>query len=141
MKTISTRQFAIAFAALSGIFILAASSASATIVTWNLNPQGLEQAVGSSNHTFTVSGYSITAYGYTIASSGDTPLGLYYKNQGSDEVGLGIVGPTDHELQASGGMPLQYIQLDLGALFASGKLITDGKIEVGSVQSGEAFSL
>lgn len=123
------------------IWMFAGSSAWATLVTWNLNPQGLEQEVGSSSVTFTVKEYySITAYAFTLKPSGDTPLGLYYKNQGFDETGLGIVGPSDHELQSSGGMPLQYIQLDLGALFAAGK-ITDGKLQIGSVQSGEGFAL
>src|SRR5438874_1785480 len=79
-------------------------------------------------------GRSITAYGWTINPSGDTPLGLYYKNQGFDETGLGIIGPSDHELQSSGGLPLQYIQLDLGAILATGKVF-DGKLQIGSVQS------
>jgi hypothetical protein len=120
-----------------------AASASAVLVTWNLNPGGLEGDVGSNSATFTQYGYSITAYGYTKASWGaDTPLNLYYKNQGFDETGLGIVGPSDHELQGNGYGPLQYITLDISALLASGKVF-DGKIEVGSVQgsSNDTFNI
>lgn len=118
-------------AALSVLCFLAGSSAWATVVTWNLNPDGAEGATGSSSQTFTSSGYSITANGYTVGFP-NTPLGLYYKNQGFDETGLGIVGPADHELQGNGYFPLQFIQIDVSSILAQG--FTDGKIQVGSVQ-------
>lgn len=120
-------------AALFVISMLAASSAWATVVTWNLNPSGTEGAVGSTSHTFTSSGYSITANGYTVGTP-NTPLGLYFKNGGYDETGLGIVGPADHELEGINGSPLQFIQLDVSSILAQG--FSDGKIEIGSVQSG-----
>ncbi len=103
---------------------------------------GLDQDVGSSSATFKSWGFSITAYGYTVSPGGDTPLGLYFKNRGADESGLGIVGPSDHELQGIGGAPAQYIQLDLGSLIASGKF-TGGAIEIGSVQdfSSDEFNI
>lgn len=127
--------------ALCCICTFAASSASAVLVTWNLNPKGWDRPVGSSSQTFTAREYySITANAFTINPAGDTPLGLYFKNDGLGNIGLGIVGPSGHELQSSSGMPLQYIQLDLGALFAAG-IITNGKVEVGSVESGGAFAL
>ena len=118
-------------AALSVICFFAGSSAWATVVTWNLNPDGTEGAVGSTSHTFTSSGYNITAYGYTVGIP-NTPLGLYFKNQGPDETGLGIVGPSDHELQGNGVFPQQFIQLDVSSILAQG--FTDGKIQIGSVQ-------
>lgn len=121
------------FAALFLVFIFAASSAWATVVTWDLNPSGAEGDVGSSSQTFTSSGYNITAYGYTVGSP-NTPLGLYFKNQGFDETGLGVVGTAAHELQGSGVSPLQFIQLDVSSILAAG--FSDGKIEVGSVQGG-----
>lgn len=120
-------------AAFAVFFLFAASSAWATIVTWNLNPSGAEGEIGSSSQTFTSSGYSITAYGFTVGSP-ITPLGLYFKNQGADETGLGIVGPADHELQGNGVYPLQFIQLDVSSILAAG--FSDGKIEIGSVQAG-----
>lgn len=120
-------------AALSFLCIFAASSAWATVVTWNLNPNGTEGAVGSSSHTFTSSGYSITANGFTVGNP-ITPLGLYFKNQGPDETGLGIVGPADHELQGNGTYPLQFIQFDVSVILAQG--FTNGALEIGSVQAG-----
>ena len=123
-----------ALAALAVVCVFATSAAKATVVTWSLNPNGIEGAVGSTSQTFVSSGYSITAYGYTVGGSSHTPLGLYYKNQGYDETGLGIVGPADHELQGNGGYPEQFIQLDVSSIVAQG--FTDGKIQIGSVQSG-----
>ena len=140
MKNSLTKRLGVSIAVLSSIFT--AASASAVLVTWDLNPKGLDKDAGSSNVTITEYGRSITAYGWTINPSGDTPLGLYYKNQGFDETGLGIIGPSDHELQSSGGLPLQYIQLDLGVLLATGKVF-DGKLQIGSVQSSsnDTFSI
>ncbi len=122
-------------AAFAVVGMFAASSAWATVVTWNLNPAGAEGETGSSSQAFTSSGYSITAYGYTVGSP-ITPLGLYFKNQGADETGLGVVGPADHELQGNGVYPMQFIQLDVSSILASG--FSDGKIEIGSVQAGSS---
>ena len=133
MKNKYSRRTGRTLAALSFLCIFAASSAWATVVTWNFNPNGTEGAVGSSSHTFTSSGYSITANGFTVGNP-ITPLGLYFKNQGPDETGLGIVGPADHELQGNGAYPLQFIQFDVSAILARG--FTDGAIEIGSVQAG-----
>lgn len=138
IKKTLTRRPGKVFAALSCIGMFAASSAWATVISWNLNPNGTEGAVGSTSQTFVSSGYSLTAYGYTVGNP-NTALGLYFKNDGSDEIGLGVVATPHHELQASGGMPLQFIQLDLTSLLNQG--FTDGKIEIGSVQSGESFAL
>jgi hypothetical protein len=119
----------------AGLFFLglSASPAWSTVVTWNLNPSGSEGAVGSSSTTFTSSGYTIGASGYTVGWP-NTPLGLYFKNQGFDETGLGVVGPADHELEGSGGFPSQFIQLNVSLIIAQG--FSDGKIEIGSVQGG-----
>lgn len=119
------------------------TSASAVFVTWDLNPKGLEQDTGVSSITYDkFPEYTFSASAWTVNSSGDTPLGLYLKNQGFDETGLGIVGPADHELQGSGGAPFQYIQFDLGALLSTGKVI-GGALQLGSVQSdsNDTFTL
>jgi hypothetical protein len=117
--------------AVCAILFLAAP-AWATLVNWNLNPSGIEGSVNSSSYTFNSSGYSITAYGYTFGSP-NTPLGLYFKNKGFDETGLGIVGPSDHELQGSNWIPTQFIQLSVGSILSQG--LTNGQIQMGSVQS------
>jgi hypothetical protein len=135
----STDLVKTALAVLCGSFVFAAFSAQATIVTWNLNPNDLNQSVGSSNNSYTVSGYSITAYGYDNNSGTGVAHELFYKNAGTGEIGLGLVGTLNNELQVSGGNPLQFIQLDLTSILNAG--FFNGRIEVGSVQSGELFDL
>ncbi len=126
-----------------GLFLIvsslafAASPARATLVTWSLNPGGANANVGSSSQSFTVSGFTITARGYDVPS---TPRELFFKNAGADEIGLGLVNTAHNELQVDlSGNPLQFIQLDLRSILSQG--FTNGKIEVGSVQSGELFNL
>ena len=129
--------------AILGASFVLASSAKAVLVTWDFNPQGLNQDVGSSSVTLTEYGASIIASGYTVNSSGaDTPLGLFFKNQGSDELGLGVVSTSHHELEGIGGAPGQYIQLDISALLARGG-VTNGKLQVGSIQgnSNDTFTI
>ncbi len=131
MKTIPSRIGRILGGSIF-VCLFVASSAWATLVTWDLNPGGNNGAVGSSSHTFTSSGYNITAYGYTVGTP-NTPLGLYFKNQGPDETGLGIVGQADNELQGNGSSALQFIQLDVSSILAQG--FTNGQLEIGSVQA------
>ena len=141
MKTTkSTRFIKAVFVLLCGSVALVAFSAQATVVTWNLNPSGLNQAVGSSSQSYTVSGYTISAYGYDNNSGTGTLHPLFFKNAGGDEIGLGLTNVTNNELQVnSNGDPLQFIQLDITSILAQG--FTNGKIEIGSVQSGELFNL
>ncbi|HSP64450.1 MAG TPA: hypothetical protein VLQ90_15780 [Pyrinomonadaceae bacterium] len=130
----------------------AASSAWATLVTWELNPNNLNQNVGSSSHSYTISGLvglaggqaTIGASGFDNVTGPDTPHDLFYKSGGpiggGSEHGLGIVGTTDNELQLNpDGSPAQYIQLDLRSILGQG--FTGGEIEVGSIQSGESFRI
>jgi hypothetical protein len=81
--------------------------------------------------TYTVNGITITAYGYTNAS---TPAALYGKNQGGDENGLGINGTVVNEITTS-----TYVQLDLANVIASGA--RNAAIMINSVQSGEGYNL
>lgn len=121
-----------------------AQSASAVLITWNLNPNNLNQAVGSTSKTFTQSGYQITASGYDNVPGPDTPHQLFYKSTGpiggASEIGLGLVGTLNNELQVNAdGTPQNYIQLDLRSILSQG--FVNGMISVGSVQSGETFRL
>jgi hypothetical protein len=121
-----------------------AASASAALITWNLNPNNLNQAVGSSSQTYTQSGYQIVASGYDNVSGPDTLHQLFYKSTGpiggGSEIGLGLVGTLNNELQVNpDGSPQNYIQLDIRSLLSQG--FTNGMISVGSVQPGEAFRL
>jgi hypothetical protein len=118
----------------------ATSSAWATLVTWNLNPSGSNADLGSNLHDFIVSGYTISARGYDNNNGVGSAHELHFKNDGGDEVGLGLRGTPNFELQVNGsGIPLQFIQLDLRSILLQG--FTNGQVEVGSVQSGELFNL
>lgn len=139
MKTIKPNRL-LKTALLVACSTFAASPAWATLVTWNLNPDGLNADVGSSSHDFTVSGYTITARGYDNSGGVGTAHQLFFTNAGSDEVGLGLVGTLHHELQVDGsGNPLNFMQLDIRSILLQS--FTNGKIEIGSIQSGESFNL
>jgi hypothetical protein len=121
------------------LLAFAAAPAKAALVDWSLNPSGANAPVGSSSNPFTQSGNTITATGYDNVSGPDTTHDLYFKNAGSDEVGLGLVNTLNNELQVTNGVPDNYIQIDIRSILANG--FTNGKISVGSVQTNESFSL
>ena len=125
------------------IAALTATSAWATVVTWELNPNNTNGAVGSSSLNLTQSGYTITARGYDNVSGPDTLHQLFFKSTGpiggGSEHGLGLVGTLNNELQTSGGNPVNYIQLDLRSILGQG--FSNFQVSVGSVQPGESFLL
>src|SRR5947207_12695412 len=129
-----SRPAGIAFFAL--IFIAAMATARATVV-WDLNPTQQSAPVGGSSHTYTSSGFSITAYGFDNHSGIGTAHDLFYKDQspigGAVEMGLGLVNTLDNELQAG----LHFIQFDFTAALAAGMM--NGQLSVGSIQPGESF--
>jgi hypothetical protein len=123
---------------LCALFAVAASSW-ATVV-WDLNPAPRQNApVGSSSHTYTSQGYSITAYGFDNNAGIGSPHQLFYKNVapigGAVEFGLGLTNTPDNELQTG----LHFIQFDFTAMLAAGLL--HGQISVGSIQANEAFAI
>jgi hypothetical protein len=137
-KTASSTRFFCHFSA--GLLLaLALPQAKATLVQWDLNPSGLNAPVGSSSNPYTQSSNTIIATGWDNVSGSDTLHELFFKNAGSDEIGLGLNNTHDNELQVTNGVPDNYIQLDLRSILSHG--FTSGKIEVGSVQPGESFSL
>lgn len=125
-------------AALSAFaFAVLASSAGAALVTWNLNPLNLNQSVGSASNTYTVNGYSITAYGF---AGNNSPAILYYKaeppNGGANESGLGLRDSPFHELNAGAG---NFMQFDLSGIIDAG--FFGGQVAVSSLQSGEGYKI
>lgn len=138
------RMVKMSFRILCAATLLAASSAWAALVTWDLNPDNLNQAVGATSHDFTVQGFTIGAHGYDNNNGVGTPHDLYFKNENGppdfDERGLGLVGTLHNELQVgANGVPLHFIQLDLTSILALNFI--NGRISVGSVQPGELFNL
>ena len=141
MKTLkSNRLLKGALTVLCCSFAFAASSAWATLVTWNLNPSGTNADLATNSQSYTVSGFTITARGYDNSGGIGSPHNLHFKNLGPSERGLGITGTADFELQVNGaGVPLHFIQLDLTSILSQG--FTNGQIEVGSIQAGESWNL
>ena len=144
MRTSKTNSFLTnTLRALCCIVALTGTSAWATLVTWQLNPNGSNGAVGASFLDLTQSGFTITARGYDNVPGTDTAHELYFKNvpqnNGASEHGLGLTGTLNNELQTSGGTPSNYIQLDLRSILSQG--FTGLQISVGSIQPGESFLL
>jgi hypothetical protein len=137
MKTASNRTFA-KITAVVAIALLSASSSWAAIV-WELNPNHQNAPVGSSSRTYTSSGFTITAYGFDNHAGIGTAHNLFYKNVspigGAVEMGLGLTNTPNNELQAG----LHFIQFDFTAALAAGMF--NGQISVGSIQTGESFSI
>jgi len=131
-----SRQIVGAFcAALFVTFVAAAQAA----VVWDLNPTDANAPVGGSSHTYTSSGFSITAYGFDNHSGIGTAHDLFYKNEavigGATESGLGLTNTPHNELQAS----LNFIQFDFTSALAAGMF--NGQLSVGSIQTGESFAI
>jgi hypothetical protein len=131
------RPTALVFCA--ALFAAFTAVSSRAAVVWDLNPSDQNAPVGSSSHTFTNSGYSITAYGFDNHSGIGTPHDLFYKNVGpiggAVESGLGLTNTLDNELQVS----LNFIQFDFTAALAAGMM--NGQLSVGSIQLNEAFAI
>ncbi|MFN2476544.1 MAG: hypothetical protein ABR526_09435 [Chthoniobacterales bacterium] len=126
--------------ALAGCLV-AAASASATLVRYDLNPTKVDAPAGSSTLAYTDQGYTITASGYNNANGQGTLTPLYFKNAGAGEIGLGVANTTDHELQvgSSTSNPFDFIQFDLTMLRNAGA--TDATFVVTSLQATETFTL
>lgn len=131
-----SRQIAAAFCALLFITVIASAHA---VVVWDLNPNDQNAPVGGSSHTFTNSGFSITAYGFDNHSGIGTAHDLFYKNVpeigGATETGLGLVNTPSNELQTG----LHFIQFDFTAALAAGMF--NGQLSVGSIQANESFTI
>src|ERR1700716_1102732 len=142
-RSMTNRLFTNALRTFCCIAALTACSAWATLVTWELNPNNTNGAVGSSSLDLTQSGFTITARGYDNVSGPDTLHQLFFKSGGpiggGTEHGLGLVGTLDNELQTSGGIPSNYIQLDLRSILGQG--FGNFQVSVGSIQAGESFLL
>jgi hypothetical protein len=125
--------------ALGALVLLALVVPAQAAVVWDLNPNDQNAPVGGSSHTYTSSGFSITAYGFDNHSGIGTSHDLFYKNVspigGATETGLGLVNTPNNELQTG----LHFIQFDFTAALAAGMF--NGQLSVGSIQQGESFAI
>jgi hypothetical protein len=138
MLTNRTSRLGIIFCAT--LFIAFGTLSSQASIIWDLNPSPAQNGpVGSSSHTYTSSGFSITAYGFDNHSGIGAAHDLFYKSQGpiggASEHGLGLVNTPNNEIQAG----LHFIQFDFTAALAAG--LFNGQISVGSIQPNEAFAI
>jgi hypothetical protein len=120
------------------VFVTFIAAAQAAVV-WDLNPTNANAPVGSSSHTYTSSGFSITAYGFDNNAGIGTAHDLFYKNVpaigGATETGLGLVNTPNNELQAG----LHFIQFDFTSALAAGMF--NGQLSVGSIQVNESYAI
>lgn len=139
VKTLVLALFAVA------VMALTVGVAQADTIVWNFdNPTGIV----SSPHTYLDTGgnFAITASGFNTTNlapasgtwtlAGVTSNDLYGKFTLGDpsETGLGLAGKSSFEIQ-----PMTLIQLDLIDLINKG--LTDEKLIISSVQSGEGFAV
>ena len=115
---------------LVGAVALAAATAANAGVTIDFNT-----ATGNigNSHTYTGSGLSVTATGYSAAS---TQAALYGKNLGGDENGIGLAGDPSGQHEIYKGT--DFIQLDVHSLFG---LATGASFFMGSSTNGENWAV
>ncbi len=94
--------------------------------------------VGSSSHStdsVPATGILLTAYGF---NADNTSHLLYFKDAGTDEHGLGLVGTLDNELTVSGSGFANYILIDVSPIYQSA---SNGRIRIQSVTQDESWDL
>lgn len=108
----------------------------AKAVVWDMSGGAANPGVsGGTTHTFTsdVGGFQITAKGFT-SNTLATPLDLFLKNTGGDEIGLGFTNEGDHEIAGS-----RVVVIDWGTTVLS--QATAWSIEFNSTTQGEAWKV
>lgn len=112
---------------LAGALFLFATPAWSAVLLYNFN-----SPTGNLGNTevYTSNGVAVTAYGYLGGHTAD----LFGKNNGGDEVGVGIAGQSDNEIGTN-----SFIQLDLAQFWASNP--SNVSMSIGSVQSGESWRI
>lgn len=118
----------IALVCLAAAMLCLALPASANTLSYSF---GVPTGTLGTSQAYTQNGITLTAYGFDSSSH---PINLYGKNDGGDEVGLGISRAPDHEIQT-----YNFVQLDVTSLHSLN--LIDAFITIGSVQDGEGWSL
>lgn len=118
------------------LLVLTLGSAQAAVFDF-ASTNGASGPVGSSYWKVTEGLFTLTAYGF---NANGTRHGLYWKDEGPNEQGLGLTGTFGHELtlQPGGRKIANYIQIDVSQVYTS---FPSGAIRIGSVNHGEAFDL
>ncbi len=120
-------------AAVGLMVLLGAGAAEATTVDWIFGSNLHDLGVVEKSYSSTPGGFSVTAHAFASTTTNGV---LYEKSDGGEETGLGLCSrtcPSDGEIQ-----PHQFLRIDLGA---GEQGLTDWMIDIGSVQSGEGYSI
>ena len=102
-------------------FLVSATMAFGTTISITFN--SITGDLGVTSQSYSNGGTTVTAYGYVSGS----PHNLFGKNDGGDEVGLGLTGQPNNEITAT-----DFIQLDIRQLAAHG--FNTAALFVGSTQ-------
>jgi hypothetical protein len=102
-------------------FFVSTTMALGATITITFN--GITGDLGATSQSYSSGGTTVTAYGYVSGS----PSNLFGKNDGGDEVGIGLTGQPNNEITST-----DFIQLNISQLAAHG--FTSASIFVGSTQ-------
>lgn len=102
-------------------FLVTVSMAFGTSISITFN--SITGDLGVTSQSYSNGGTTVTAYGYVSGS----PHNLFGKNDGGDEVGLGLTGQPNNEIT-----PTDFIQLNIQQLLAHG--FNTATLLVGSTQ-------
>jgi len=132
MKNLTAR-LALTTALLGSCALVGLTPAKATTVTFFNSTLANSDPV-SSHETFGSGGVTIDANGYLKSGSIWNSIGLYNKNGGAGETGLGLKSDSDHEIHN-----LQYVVLDTSVARSKGYNLF--QFSMGSTTDGEAWSV
>lgn len=125
------KKLLLATAALAALSVTPASA-----VVWDMSGGVASPGVSAgTTHTFTsdVGGFQIFASGFTNSSL-NTPLDMFLKNTGGDEIGLGFTNESDHEIAGA-----RVIVIDMNTLLTNHA--TAWSVEFGSTTDGEGWKI
>jgi hypothetical protein len=117
-------------AALPVLCLFAASSALATVVYWNLDPNGTAGTADSARHAFLSSSSSITGNGYAVDCQWHIPFGEYHQ---FGQAASGSVGLADHQWRENGYFSTQSVQFDVNSILP--RAVTDERLQLGNAHS------
>jgi VPDSG-CTERM motif len=103
-------------------FLVSASMAFGTSISITFND--ITGDLGVTSQSYSSGGTTVTAFGYVSGS----PSNLFGKNDGGDEIGIGLTGQPNNEIT-----PTDFIQLDISQLATNG--FTTASLFVGSTQA------
>jgi hypothetical protein len=133
----SRLQAALAGVAISVGFAFGAGTAQAATITWDMSggvaPPGM--TVGDTQN-FTAGGITISAAGFT-SSSLTTPTALFLKNNGGDEVGLGVAS-TGGTNEITGS---DVVVVNFSNAIAAGLTASSFDVSMNSSTGGDSWSV